>query len=99
MYTHPGLCYFCSVTATFGPASAGFFFFIEFLVNFHVGFIGKNNTRRKLIMDGRAIAWYYVTQGHFMVDLLTVIVWIAQARPQCLCSTSTTLLARGPLVP
>lgn len=57
---------------------AGLFYAAEFLINFHVGFIGKNNTRRRLIMDGRAIAWFYIMKGHFFVDFLTVLVWIAQ---------------------
>lgn len=47
-------------------------------MNFHVGFIGKNNTRRRLIMDGKGIAWFYATRGHFLVDFLTVAVFIAQ---------------------
>ena len=29
-------------------------------------------------MDGKAIAWYYVTRGQFLVDTLTAIAWIAQ---------------------
>jgi len=82
-------------------ARTGLFYAAEFLINFHVGFIGKNNTRRRLIMDGRAIAWFYIMKGHFFVDFLTVLVWIAQAPPPsnpdlcpiCFISASISSLA------
>ena len=57
---------------------AGAFYFVELLLGFHIGFVGRLNTRKKLIMDGKAVAWYYVTKGQFFVDTLTAVAWIAQ---------------------
>ena len=51
---------------------------MELLLGFHIGFVGRLNTRKKLIMDGKAVAWYYVAKGQFFVDTLTAVAWIAQ---------------------
>ena len=37
-------------------------------------------------MDGKAIAWFYATRGHFFVDALTVAVFIAQVSLRILIS-------------
>ena len=63
---------------SFHRCTAGALYTVEWVLNFHIGFIGKHNTRRKLVMDGSAIARFYVTRGHFAIDFLTVLVWIAQ---------------------
>ncbi|CAL8463823.1 g3357 [Coccomyxa elongata] len=57
---------------------AGTLYFAELLINFHVGFIGKYGAQKKIVLDGKAVAWYYITQGQFLVDTLTAIAWIAQ---------------------
>ena len=57
---------------------AGFFYTLDLIFNFHVGFIGKYNTQKTLVMDGRAIARYYVTKGTFVVDFITTCCWLAQ---------------------
>ena len=57
---------------------AGFFYTCDMMFNFHVGFIGKYNTQKTLVMDGRAIARYYVTKGTFAVDFITACCWMAQ---------------------
>lgn len=59
-------------------AHAGFFYTVDLIFNFHVGFIGKFNTQKTLVMDGRAIARYYVTKGTFVVDFITSCCWLAQ---------------------
>lgn len=51
---------------------------MELLLSFNVGFVGKLGARKKLIMDGRAVAWYYITKGQFFVDAITAVAWIAQ---------------------
>ena len=51
---------------------------MDMIFNFHVGFIGKFNTQKTLVMDGRAIARYYVTKGTFVVDFITSCCWVAQ---------------------
>ena len=59
-------------------STAGAFYFVELWLGFHIGFVGRLNTRKKLVMDGKAVAWYYLTRGQFIVDTLTAIAWIAQ---------------------
>ena len=61
-------------------ASSGAFYFVELCLGWHVGFIGKHNMNKKLVMDGRAVAWFYVRHGQFLVDAITAIAWITQAR-------------------
>ena len=55
---------------------------MELWLGFHIGFVGRLNTRKKLVMDGKAVAWYYLTRGQFAVDTLTAIAWIAQVRSE-----------------
>lgn len=67
-------------------AHAGFSYTVDMIFNFHVGFIGKFNTQKTLVMDGRAIARYYVTKGTFVVDFITACCWLAQVNgtlPTC----------------
>ena len=61
--------------------AAGTFYFVEFWLGFHVGFVGVCNGQRKLIMDGGAIARYYVLKGRFPIDTLTAVAWVAQVFP------------------
>lgn len=56
----------------------GAFYFGELLLGFHVGFVGKLNARKKLVMDGKAVAWFYICRGQFYVDTITAVAWIAQ---------------------
>ncbi len=58
--------------------AVGTLYFAELLINFHVGFIGKCGTHKKVVMDGKAVAHYYFTQGSFVVDALISAAWIAQ---------------------
>ena len=51
---------------------------MELCLGFHIGFVGKFMTRKKLVMDGKAVAWYYVRRGQFFVDTLTAVAWSAQ---------------------
>ncbi|BDA50689.1 probable potassium/sodium hyperpolarization-activated cyclic nucleotide-gated channel [Coccomyxa sp. Obi] len=57
---------------------AGTFYFVELCLNFHIGFIGKYGTQKRMIMDGKAVAWYYITQGQFFVDCITAVAYFAQ---------------------
>ena len=66
-----------------GVAHAGFFYTLDLIFNFHVGFIGKFNTQKTLVMDGRAIARFYVTKGTFAVDCITACCWTAQVGSAC----------------
>ena len=74
--------------------TAGTFYFMELLLNFHIGFIAKYGTQKKLVIDGKATAWYYITQGQFFVDMLTAVAWIAQVcwhKTSGFCQTSSTM--------
>ena len=51
---------------------------MELCLGFHIGFVGKYMTRKKLVMDGKAVAWYYIKRGQFFVDTLTAVAWITQ---------------------
>ncbi len=64
-----------------GPRAPGAFYTLDLVFNFHVGFIGKFNGQKTLVMDGHAIARYYVTKGTFVVDLITACCWTAQVGP------------------
>ena len=55
-------------------------YFMELCLGFHVGFMGSFNSQRKLIMDGRGIARYYVFRGNFFVDMLASVAWVAQVK-------------------
>ncbi|KAK9807740.1 hypothetical protein WJX72_007807 [[Myrmecia] bisecta] len=57
---------------------AGCFYAVELGLGFHVGFVGRYNMQRKVIMDGRGIAWYYLLKGSFAIDLLTTLAWLTQ---------------------
>ncbi len=62
------------------PLRAGLFFFIDLLLNFHVGYMASYNVHRKIIMDRRTIARLYVFHGTFWVDLISCGAWFTQAR-------------------
>jgi hypothetical protein len=59
-------------------STAGAFYFVELCLGFHVGFVGKHNMAKKLIMDGKAVAWFYTVRGQFFVDAITAVAWVAQ---------------------
>ena len=44
-------------------AFAGTIFVVDLLVNFHVGFIVTNNFQRRVVMDAKEVAAYYVRRG------------------------------------
>ena len=71
---------------------------MELFLSFHMGFVGKLGVRKKLIMDGKAIAWYYITRGQFFIDTLTAIAWIAQVCRQLQLPSASLTLQKFPLV-
>jgi len=80
-----------------GSRAPGAFYTLDLVFNFHVGFIGKFNGQKTLVMDGHAIARYYVTKGTFVVDLITACCWTAQVgrpRPLQLVCRALCLRAR-----
>ena len=62
-----------------------------------MGFLGQHNMAKKLVMDGRAIAWYYTRRGNFPVDLITAIAFFSQVQAcspthcHALVATSTSM--------
>ncbi|CAL8465088.1 g4623 [Coccomyxa elongata] len=75
--------------------TAGTFYFVELCLNFHIGFIGKYGTQKRVIMDGKAVAWYYITQGQFFVDCITAVAWIAQIALIILTAKGVTINAQA----
>lgn len=67
--------------------SAGFFYFVELMLGFHVGFIGTYNAQQRLIMDGPGIARYYFFRGSCFTDLLAVVAWVAQVSRTCFAAS------------
>ncbi|KAK9814109.1 hypothetical protein WJX72_000796 [[Myrmecia] bisecta] len=57
---------------------AGAFYVVELVLGFHIGFVGTHALRRRVIMHGRAVAWYYMRHGTFFVDLITTVAWLGQ---------------------
>ena len=72
----------------------GSFYFVEFWLGFHVGFIGVCDGQRKLIMDGKAIARYYVLKGRCPIDLLTAVAWVVQVRDSV--ASSRPIMGKSP---
>ncbi|KAK9809917.1 hypothetical protein WJX72_001723 [[Myrmecia] bisecta] len=56
----------------------GAFYAVELALGFHIGFVGTHALTRRLIMDGKAVAWYYMRHGTFVVDCITVLAWLGQ---------------------
>ena len=50
----------------------------DMLLNLHVGFVVTYNLQKKVVLDGHKILRYYVTSGRALLDVLSVIPWMAQ---------------------
>lgn len=50
------------------------------LLSLHVGFVVTYNLQKKVVMRGKQILQFYLTSGHAVLDMLSVIPWFAQAR-------------------
>lgn len=46
-------------------------FLTDFILNFHIGFIIKYEHKRKVILSGRSVAWYYFFHGGLWIDITT----------------------------
>lgn len=87
--------------------SPGGLYFIDLCLGFHVGFLGQHNMTKKLVMDARAIAWFYTRRGNFPVDLITAVAFFSQVHlrarpcynPPCSmqCSKNRHLMAASAL--
>lgn len=51
----------------------GAFFLIDIFMNLHVGFVLHHDYKKKVVMDGKHILWYYLKYGGAWIDLLSVI--------------------------
>ncbi|KAK9836539.1 hypothetical protein WJX74_002745 [Apatococcus lobatus] len=57
---------------------AGCFFATDLFLGFHIGFIATHNLRKRVVLDGRAVARYYTKHGSFAIDLMSTLVWIIE---------------------
>lgn len=67
--------------AAFSPSGAcvGLCYAADMLLSLHVGFVVTYNLQKKTVLNGRKIAKFYLASGHLILDMLSVIPWIAQA--------------------
>eukprot|EP00803_Ostreobium_quekettii_P010868 evm.model.scf_1447.2 EVM.evm.TU.scf_1447.2 scf_1447:6160-16978(+) len=52
---------------------AGLLLLIDFVMNFHIGFIIVHDYKKKVIMNGKSIGWYYWNYGGALIDALGVL--------------------------
>ena len=51
---------------------------VDFILGFHTGYVVSCNFRRRIVMDGRQVAMYYLTRGSCVVDFLSTVAWLTQ---------------------
>jgi len=51
----------------------GCFFLVDILLNIHVGFVLHYDYKKKVVMNGKHILWYYIKYGGAWIDLLSII--------------------------
>ncbi|CAD7700267.1 unnamed protein product, partial [Ostreobium quekettii] len=51
---------------------AGLFLLFDFLMNFHVGFMVVHDYKKKVVMDGQSVKWYYWMHGGALIDAIAV---------------------------
>ncbi|KAK9812616.1 hypothetical protein WJX72_000666 [[Myrmecia] bisecta] len=57
---------------------AGALFNLDIFILLHTGFVVTHNLRRKVIMNGPLIAWYYCRRGALITDVLSAIPFWAE---------------------
>ncbi|KAK9797413.1 hypothetical protein WJX73_008201 [Symbiochloris irregularis] len=57
---------------------AGMMYTANMFLNLHVGFVVTYNLQKKVVLDGKKIARVYITSGGLLLDILSVIPWLAQ---------------------
>ena len=74
--------------------NAGMVFFADLVLGFHTGYVVTFNFKRKVVMDGRLVAKFYVLRGTFVVDFLSTCAWITQVgRPvQCMITINCIIM-------
>lgn len=53
---------------------------VDLLLGFHTGYVVSHNFKRRVVMDGRQVAHWYVLRGSFWVDSLSTVAWVTQVR-------------------
>lgn len=51
----------------------GCFFLADIFANLHVGFVLVHDYKKKVIMDGKHILWYYLKYGGAWIDVMSII--------------------------
>jgi len=57
---------------------AGFLIFVDFGLGFHTGYVITFNLRKRVVMEGKQVAKWYVLRGSCWVDALSTVAWISQ---------------------
>jgi len=60
-------------------------------VNLHVGFIAQHDYKKKIVMDGKKVLWYYLEKGGAWIDVLSIT-------PLCYEVTLGSRLINQPIV-
>ena len=59
---------------------AGLSYSVDMFLSLHVGFVVTYNLQKKVVMKGRKILRFYFTSGNAILDILSIIPWVAQVR-------------------
>ena len=62
-------------------------------LNMHVGFVVTYNLQKKVVLDGKKIARVYLTSGGLVLDILSVVPWVAQVPVDASASLALHVLA------
>ncbi|KAK9841010.1 hypothetical protein WJX81_005273 [Elliptochloris bilobata] len=52
---------------------AGLLYAADMAFNFHCSFVAVHRFKRRAVVDGRLVAWFYIRHGSFLVDLLSIL--------------------------
>lgn len=56
-----------------GSPLAGVLYAADMAFHFHCSFVAVHRFKRRAVVDGRLVAWFYVRHGSFFVDLLSIL--------------------------
>ena len=77
------------------PNHAGVLFFMDVSLGFHTGYVVTNNFSKRVVMDGKLVARWYVTRGSFIVDFLSSLAWVTQVSLPALQSQRSSCVKAG----
>jgi len=60
-------------SARAGGLRAGALYAADMAFHFHCSFLAVHRFKRRVVADGRLVAWFYIRHGSFLVDLLSIL--------------------------